>query len=139
MSKALMLIYFIVVTFIVLLLLVILLLLAFNKLSFESFNHIEEIYAVCAENSKFSVIYWVELDLLVFLRFAWKLHIWFDRKLFILFYIENGYAEIRDAANHQQVAAVSRESHIKHLDSCVSLESRNKFLARVSKDVYLRV
>lgn len=46
MSKALMLIDFVVVAFIVLLLLFVLLLLAFNELSFETFYHIEEIYAV---------------------------------------------------------------------------------------------
>ena len=100
MSKTLMLIDFIVVTFIVLLLLVILLLLTFNKLSFESFNHTEEIYAVCAENGEFPVVNWVELHLLIFLRLARKLHIRLNREFFVLFDIEYGYAEIGDPANH---------------------------------------
>jgi hypothetical protein len=134
-----MLIDFIVVTFIVLLLLVILLLLAFNKLSFESFNHAEEIYAVCAENGKFSVINWVELNLLIILWLAWKLYFRLDRKFFVLFDIENGYPEIRYAANHEQVATVSRERHIKHLDGCVCLEPCNQLLAGVPEDVHLRV
>jgi uncharacterized membrane protein YkvI len=112
MSKALMLIDFIVITFIVLLLLVILLLLAFNELTFKSFNHAEEIYAVSAENGEFSVVNWVELNLLILLWLAGKLHIRLNRKFFVQFDIENGYAEVGDPANHQQVAAISRESHI---------------------------
>lgn len=112
MSKALMLIDFIVIAFIVLLLLVILLLLAFNELTFESFNHTEEIYAVSAENGEFSVVNWVEFNLLILLWLAGKLHIRLNRKFFVLFDIKNGYAEVGDPANHQQVAAISRESHI---------------------------
>jgi uncharacterized membrane protein YkvI len=71
MSKTLMLIDLVVVSLIVLLLLVILLLLTFNKLAFESFNHSEEIYAVSAENRKFSIVNWVELNLLIILWLAW--------------------------------------------------------------------
>jgi hypothetical protein len=137
MSKTLMLIDLIVISFIVLLLLVILLLLTFNKLALESFNHCEEINTVSAENSKFSVVNWVELNLLIILWLAWQLHIRLNRKFFVLFDIENGYAEVRDPAYHEQVAAVPRESHIKHLDRCVGLEPGDQLLAGVPKDVHL--
>ena len=100
MSKALMLINLIVVSFIILLLLIVLLLLRFNKLTLETFDHAEEIYAVCAEDGELSIINRVELDLLIVLRLAWKLDFRLDSELFVLLDIKYGYAEVGDTANH---------------------------------------
>jgi hypothetical protein len=122
MSKSFVLIYLVVVSLIFFLLLVILLLLAFNKLAFEAFNRGEEVDAVGAENCKFLIVHWVELYLLVLLRLARELNIWLNCQLLILFDIKYGDPEVRNAANHKQVAAISREHHIQHLDSCVRLE-----------------